>query len=306
MNRTQESESTTQQNDAATLLADFRNYLMKGALSPEHFSPFDQLINQLQEMTEKEKIRDEISSLRTQFPAIGSEFTMQGLAFVKKHGYAGDFEIIDKIYTQYTSDHPEFRTWDQFFHNQAAPQAVRNRKTYFKETLQKISASCADKEIHVLNLASGPCRDLLEFFQESGDERFRFTCVELDAHAIDYARELLGEFAHRVTFIQQNIFRFIPSEKYHLVWSAGLFDYFDDTTFTKILSRFIDQPYIIIGNFSDVNPTSGYMELIGEWYLHHRSPSRLIGLAVNAGFVADHIHIAHEPTEINLFLQIQR
>lgn len=61
--------------------------------------------------------------------------TMQGRAWLKPHGYAGDFQIIDDIYTNRISDLPELRSWDEFFHAGAAPQAVRNSKDYFKRTL---------------------------------------------------------------------------------------------------------------------------------------------------------------------------
>jgi extracellular factor (EF) 3-hydroxypalmitic acid methyl ester biosynthesis protein len=40
---------------------------------------------------------------------LGADFlndTMQGLALRKPHGYAGDFEIIDRIYTQHISSNP--------------------------------------------------------------------------------------------------------------------------------------------------------------------------------------------------------
>jgi len=280
--------------------------LSNGALASGSHDEYSKIITELHNHPDKEEVQQELKNLRSRFPAIGSEHTMQGLAFVKKHGYAGDYEIIDKIYTEWQSDHPEFRTWDKYFHSQTAPQAVRNRKTFFKETLHELAQNNHNEKIHVLNLASGPCRDLLEFFSEGGDRRIHFTCVELDPNAIAYATNLLGEYSTQVTFIQQNIFRFIPQETYDLVWSAGLFDYFDDNTFTKILSRFKNQPYIIIGNFSDANPTSGYMELIGEWYLNCRGAGLLRRLAKDAGFDKNTIRIKHEATEVNLFLHIQR
>lgn len=288
------------------LLKDLKSLLMNGSIQEPHFQKFSEIISKLHDHQSKEEVKAELSEMRMLFPAIGSDATMQGLAYVKKHGYAGDYEIIDKIYTNWHSDHPEMKTWDRYFHAQLAPQAVRNRKTFFKQWLTDLGSRSTADRIEVLNLASGPCRDLLEFFDETKDFRFHFTCVELDPHAIAFAKELLGTYNSQVTFIQQNIFRFLPQEQYDLVWSAGLFDYFDDNTFTKILARFKNQKHIIIGNFSDLNPTGGYMELIGEWYLNYRSAGKLRLLAKDAGYNKEHIRIMHEPTEVNLFLNIQQ
>lgn len=299
---TQELQNTS----TVTLLNDLKMLLMKGELPEHEFTRYSEIISTLHHLNPQQEYKEEIQEMRKQFPAIGSDMTMQGLAFVKKHGYAGDYEIIDKIYTNWHSDHPEFRTWDKYFHSQVAPQAVRNRKTFFKELLLEISKENQNERIHVLNLASGPCRDILEFFDETNDLRFHFTCVELDPNAIAYAKNILGDYVSQVTFIQQNIFRFVPTEQYDLVWSAGLFDYFDDNTFTKILARFKNQKHVIIGNFSDANPTGGYMELIGEWYLNYRSAGKLRLLAKDAGYKKEHIRIMHEPTEVNLFLSIKQ
>lgn len=294
------SDSLTEQ------IASLKELLMQGGLDAASHGAYTEIIRNLHQVPEKEMMKSEVNQLRMMFPAIGSDMTMQGLAFVKKHGYAGDYEIIDKIYTSHESEHPEFRTWDRYFHAQTAPQAVRNRKTFFKETLKELAAESSAEKIEVLNLASGPCRDLLEFFEETGDLRFHFTCVELDPNAIAYAQSLLGRYANQVRFIQQNIFRFLPDQTYDLVWSAGLFDYFDDNTFTKILARFKAQPYVIVGNFSDANPSSGYMEVIGEWYLNYRSAGLLRRLAKDAGYDKNHIRIRHEATEVNLFLSIRK
>src|SRR5262245_13579878 len=54
------------------------------------------------------------------------EQTIQGLGYRKPHGYAGDFEIIDHIYQQKTSEDRRFKKWDKYFHACHAAKAVRN------------------------------------------------------------------------------------------------------------------------------------------------------------------------------------
>ncbi len=95
-----------------------------------------------------------------------------------------------------------------------------------------------------------------------------------------------------------------------MVWNAGLFDYFDDRTFVVLLIKMKEwctsEGEIIIGNFNEENnPSRDYMEVFGEWYLHHRTEGRLIQLALKAGFDRANIAVAKEPENVNLFLHIK-
>jgi len=59
---------------------------------------------------------------------------------------------------------------------------------------------------------------------------------------------------------------------------------------------------LVIGNFSDSNPTRNYMEIIAEWFLHHRSKEKLITLAHECGLPTSSISVQQEPMGVNLFL----
>jgi hypothetical protein len=61
---------------------------------------------------------------------------------------------------------------------------------------------------------------------------------------------------------------------------------------------------LVIGNFSDCNPSRTYMELLGDWYLHHRSDEDLRLLAHQAGVPGSHVRIGCERLKVNLFLHI--
>ncbi len=68
-----------------------------------------------------------------------------------------------------------------------------------------------------------------------------------------------------------------------------LFDYFNDKTFVAILKKMKNwlKPggEIVVGNFNDNhNPSRNYMEILGEWYLEHRSENTLKQLALKARF----------------------
>jgi len=240
----------------------------------------------------------------------GIEFlnnTIQGFGLRKPFGYPGDFMIIDKIYRKEVSSIPRFKVWDDYFHQQAAPIAVRNRKAYFISQLQRITKT---KSVSLLNVASGPCRDLLELYSQIQNvQTLKTTCVEMDPNAVEYAESLLGKFNKNVDFVNKNIFKFSPDQTFDVIWSAGLFDYFDDRAFKMILSKFKSwikpKGEIIIGNFNENhNPSRSYMELFGEWKLIHRNTEQLTQLAIDAGFTQDQISVGQESENVNLFLHL--
>lgn len=235
--------------------------------------------------------------------------TMQGASILKKHGYSGDFEIIDDIYQMRIAETPSLRRWDLYFHAQAAPCAVRNRKSYFHQLLRTVSDRCGTSQMRVLNIASGPARDMREWFDANPDSRIHFDCIELDTKAIAHAKSLCAPYLNRMHYHHQNALKFVPTDKYDLIWAAGLFDYLADRLFVRLLRSLLpfvkEGGEIVIGNFSEFNASRDYMELLGDWYLEHRSEERLRGLAEKAGASARQIEVLWEPEGVNYFLHVQ-
>lgn len=240
-----------------------------------------------------------------------SILTLQGFVFNKPHGYPGDYEIIEKIYQEHTSNDPELRKWDLFFQLQKAPMAVRNRKKYFLDLLGGLeSLNPADIGKRVLNIASGPARDLFDFFSHNTDSCMVFDNVEFDPLAISYAKNLCKDFLKNIEFLHTNAFDFTTNKKYHLIWSAGLFDYLNDKKFIFLLNHIAPlletDGELVVGNFSTNNPTQAYMEVIGDWRLNHRTPEQLISLAKSCNFKDSDIRVGQEPEGVNLFLHLKR
>jgi extracellular factor (EF) 3-hydroxypalmitic acid methyl ester biosynthesis protein len=256
----------------------------------------------------EETISPQVFSKNNLIRLFGIDFlnqTAQGFGFRKPHGYSGDFEIIDYIYQKKTNQDLRYKKWDRYFHAQQSCKAVRNRKRYFIN-LVKNKSSKIDRPLRILNIASGPCRDVLELLEQIPEENVKIHCVEMDPKAIQYARNLLGRYSPAIEFTQKNIFRFDTDNKYDLIWSAGLFDYFDNNTFVKLLSKFqtwcAPSGEIVIGNFSVSNPSRSYMEKAGDWYLFHRTAEGLRELAIYAGLKANQVSVRKEALGVNLFL----
>ncbi|MCD4819458.1 MAG: class I SAM-dependent methyltransferase [Candidatus Cloacimonetes bacterium] len=251
--------------------------------------------------------KNDIDDLRNKF---GSVFvdnnSLQGRIFNKPLGYSGDYIVIDKIYTNSTSQNPIFKKWDLYTQSLPACEAVRNRKEYFIKIMKKLSKTKCN--LSVLNLASGSCRDIIELFEYEKINNIEFDCVDFDQDAIEYAKKKLSVYSSKVNFIHKNILKFRTTKKYDIIWSAGMFDYLNDKLFKYMLSNISNflkkDGKIVIGNFHPRNPSKRAMEF-GEWYLQHRNEAQLIELASSIGTKYLTIDVFSEDTGINLFLHIE-
>jgi|CXWL01.1.fsa_nt_gi SAM-dependent methyltransferase len=240
------------------------------------------------------------------YGAAMSTLTIQGFALQKPHGYAGDFELIDRIYQQYVSSEPTLANWDHFFQRQAGAKAVRNRKAYFHDLLNHHDAAGSPR---VLKIGVGPGRSMFEWLSANKSSKATFDCVEIDPKAVQYATTLNQPFLERIQFIRKNCLKWQPTQQYNLIWAAGIFDYFDDATFLQMTQRLLAavaaDGELVIGNFANTHPCRPYMEFVGKWFLHHRSANQLVDLAMQCGVERERIAIGCEELGVNLFLHIR-
>lgn len=225
----------------------------------------------------------------------------------KPFGYAGDFQIIEWIY-DYKSDSPgRGRLWDELFHAQAAPQAVRNRKDFFVDIYTSLCQRTPSTR-SVLDIASGPCREVTDAVDQAGDlaKGTHFHCVDIEPKAIAYAQDRVHTLKE-ISFQWEiaNVIRIRPSRRYDLVWSAGLFDYLNDRLATFLLRRMWDWTKVggtcVIGNFHASNPSRNYMEWCGDWCLIHRTDDDMRRLCHDAGIPSGQMKITHEPLGVCVF-----
>jgi len=240
----------------------------------------------------------------------GQEFlenTLHGRGYLKPNGYPGDYLFLDRIYTNHVSENPKYRIWDEYVQQSGGPNAVRNRKAYFKHLVKAKGKSGANTK--VLNVISGSGRELAELYQEQKTKNIHTTCVEIDREAIQFSKQLNASNLDCIHYIHSNIFRFQTEEKYDFIWAAGLFDYLNDKAFVKLLLRFKKWRKkggeIVIGNYNEAhNPSRNYMEILGDWHLIHRTEKQLLHLAQKAGFTAQEIHVTRMPDNVILYLHL--
>ncbi len=233
--------------------------------------------------------------------------TMQGFAWRKPLGYAGDFVTIDKFHTNARHPDPVLGRWDAFSQAQPGAAAVRNRARYLWRLVEGLEEEYG-RPIRVLNVACGPCRDVLGYYEGHPDSDTRFDCIDLDSRALDHAREICGAQDGRVTYECADARRYDGAARYDLIWSAGLFDYFPAEVFSNVLRHLggllAPGGRIVLGNFCSTDPNRAYMDVL-DWHLHRRSASVLRRLAEAAGFPSDAVRVEREPLGVNLFLHVR-
>ena len=246
---------------------------------------------------------------------------LQHAARFKPRGYAGDFEMLARICDGYRCDHPLGRAFDEFFQNQAAPQAVRART---EQIAAAIASDCLSRErraYRVVSVGSGPALDVsraVGMLPEARRSAVRVTLLDMDPDALDFARARLdpllpGGAAGTLTCIRTNLFRLpqeadpnVAVEPADFLVCSGLFDYLEDEPAASMLGWFWEQlapgGSLLVGNFAPHNPTRAYMEWIGNWYLLYRTAAALGELAARAGIPSGQVTVGSERLGVDLFL----
>lgn len=220
-------------------------------------------------------------------------------SLTKPYGYAGDFEIIDAIYKNSPQSTGFERLYDNYFQMSAISIAVRNRKEDFKKIIGDFVQRSAKKSLKIMDLASGPCRDVYELLvgKQLEHKTVTFDCYDSDFHSIEYAKKLLTNHTS-VNFFNQNAVRIalmkdvaikIP-HKYDIIFSTGLFDYLDYGVSVRLISNLrkllAGGGLLIISDVRDKfsNPSIYFMEWVADWSLIYREDDEFRNIFLDAGF----------------------
>jgi extracellular factor (EF) 3-hydroxypalmitic acid methyl ester biosynthesis protein len=288
-------------NDHEEQVSEFLDYLIEnGGPDPEDYEKFTSIVNEMNP--------SEIIDFRDRLKRILKSDSLIGHGLIKPYGYAGDFELINKIYQFHINEDIRNKNWDLFFQNQPAAKAVRNRKDCFIEYCKKLVLRKQDAK--VLILGSGPGTDVYEFISSyPGNNNISFELVDYDQAAIDFSMKQNVKFNGQISYNRINALRFTSYKEYDLIWSAGMFDYFKDKHFSFLIRKYFsclsEGGEMVISNFSTKNPSQRFMEII-DWCLNIRTESDLVRLAAEASIDKEMVSVDKEPLGINLFLKIRK
>jgi hypothetical protein len=167
-------------------IAFLQSIIAKGGPEKQEYETLNFVFDALSSDYKQGKLREEeLAVLQEGFGDECLHNTMHGHIKSKPFGYAGDFLIIDKIYQEQVTEDDRFAKWDIFWNNHSAAKAVRNRKDYFIQTMT--NRLTPGRPLRLLNVASGPARDLAELYQVIDPSQLSTVCIEADKTAIQYA-----------------------------------------------------------------------------------------------------------------------
>lgn len=231
----------------------------------------------------------------------------------KPLGYAGDYQILDWIYTVYNESKGRGICWDKFFHRLPVTSAVRNRKSFFCDLFSSMFGE-NKREISVLDIASGSGRPIIEALSKCHPNPAKtfVHCVDHESKAIEYSKHLKVKLApdYDILWDKRNFFRLNPERRFNLVWAGGVYQYLNDRLAVALLRRMWKWAEVggkvAFGVFHPKNPSRNWMEWCGEWFLIHRTQNEILGLCDQAGIPSENIKFEFEPLGINLFTIIEK
>jgi hypothetical protein len=242
-------------------------------------------------------------------------------ARIKPRGYAGDHEMLARIYQHQLCDDPLGCLFDRYFQEQAAPQAVRNRMHMMADWLVVRVQSTGDpvRAVVVGSALGLEMRDAIERLTPAQRERLWLVLLDIDPAALEIARASIEPRlpAGQLITASENLFR-LPDRPKSAAWlddadllfCPGLFDYLDDAAASAMLATFWQRltpgGRMWVFQFAPHNPTRAFMEWIGNWYLIYRTADDLRRLTAAAGIPPRAIQLGTEPLGIDLYLTASR
>jgi extracellular factor (EF) 3-hydroxypalmitic acid methyl ester biosynthesis protein len=252
---------------------------------------------------------------------------LQNRARTKPRGYAGDYEMLARIYENRLCDDPLGRPFDRYFQEEAAPRAVRHRMQMMAAWIVAQASGGRQppeiaRPVHVAIVGSAfglEVRDALLRLDPAARQRLHVTLLDLDPLAIEYAKQTRSSLRppERLAACSANLFR-LPDRPQiaalldgaDLIFCPGLFDYLDDAAAAGMLraldARLAPGGRLTVFQFAPHNPTRAYMEWIANWYLIYRDQAQLRAAVQAAGIPLSQAEFGAEPLGVDLYATVRR
>jgi extracellular factor (EF) 3-hydroxypalmitic acid methyl ester biosynthesis protein len=242
----------------------------------------------------------------------------------KPLGYAGDYEMMNMLYRDHAEGASIFGRAMNIYATQEAPaQANINRIELLLGFIREALVQHPTGRIRIASVGCGPAKEIaaaLERYPEVG-ARLDIALIDQEERSIAYCERTLTPLANRtgarIQFIKESIRRLLVAKELsralghrELVYSAGLFDYLNERSFSALLSSLYEtltpNGVLAVGNVAINNPSRAAMEYFLEWFLIHRSADDLRRQASTLSPTPAAVEVCSEPLGVNLFLSIRR
>ncbi len=179
-------------------------------------------------------------------------------------GQQGDFMTLELAYKNMPMSEGIGYYLDLYFMATTLGVGVRERVVKMRDLLKQELNSGSNRKI--LDVACGSCREVFELAPEIKASGSKFTCVDLDPAALDFA---LDRFAYagltdeHTELVQYNALRMFDVETAQtqfgmqdIIYSIGFFDYLPDDFLVKLLNSLytlLNPGGKLIASFKDAN-----------------------------------------------------
>ena len=204
-------------------------------------------------------------------------------AYVKPHGYAGDFRMLELLYDLEQSACADptqpavVNVLDRLFAGLHSAQSVWRRRAWFARLVSERVERSA-RPVRVLDIACGGSRYLRDVI----DGRLEVTFVDQDPGALAFVEQWLptGATARLLCAPVRTLPDvLVPDERFDLVISTGLFDYLPDQDATALVAQMCDlrapDGTVVICNFAPCDPSRMVTDWLCDWPLIYRDATQL-------------------------------
>ena len=241
----------------------------------------------------------------------------------KPLGYAGDYVMMIYLYEDgYEGDSTFAKLIHRYSMHVPAARANHNRKDFYKMYIN--NSFIRSKTPRITSIASGPAVEIIEFLNDSPfSNAAKITCLDFEKKALEYVKKVVDEMEltrrtkYKINYINANIINMLRKKYYDvldedqdLIYSSGLIDYFNDHTALKMIEALFNKlkknGILIVGNVSTGNQHRAFTEILGEWYINHRSEGDMLRLAEKINGEKN-VQIEYEKeTKMNIFMIITK
>ncbi len=207
-------------------------------------------------------------------------------------------------------------------------KGVRNRLRIVKngivrELVNIHSDECHNNTVHMLSIASGSARAVLEAIQRAREmnveKDIHVTFLDKSPQAISYSRTLAQSVCDEdvlkkthmqwVTDTASNFTKYADEGSLDIIEMVGLLDYFDDEKAQRLFEkayRYLRSGGVFITANIDYNKEYAFVNNFVDWRMIYRSSHELAALARRAGFNAQYMRVYTEPLGVHNVLIVRK
>jgi SAM-dependent methyltransferase len=232
-------------------------------------------------------------------------------ARTKPSGFAGDYEMLIKLYDEATPARGLGGYLDLCILDLPLAQAVRGRMTAVREFISR-EVSLRSGEVRILDIACGPCREYRDWPALGDGRQVRVVAMDNDTRALAYLdSEVIPQLDESVNLqpVRYNALRTRSAAAtirkfgtFDVIYSVGLCDYLSDAHLVGMLSAWRETLndggvlYIAFKDTERYDKTPYQWHL--DWFFFQRTQQDVLDLYQAAGFNVDAIQTTRDGTGI--------